>query len=91
VLRPAGYDAVSSLYAAATISDAALDLALLRVDILAPADLSPIRALVTRPNAVLRATCNNDGHRIINVYQYGTLVGQIHHDGRVLHLASHAA
>lgn len=91
MLRPAGYDAVTSLYAAATISDAALDLALLRVDILAPADLSPIRELLTQPNAVLRATSNDDGHRIINVYRYGTLVGQIHHDGRVMQLASHAA
>lgn len=91
MLRPAGYDAVSSLYAAATISDAALDLALLRVDILAPADLSPIRTLVTLPNVVLRATSNDDGHRIINAYRFGTLVGQIHHDGRVLHVSSNAA
>ena len=82
---------MTSLYAAATISDAALDLALLRVDILAPADLSPIRELITLPNAVLRATSNADGHRIINVYRYGTLVGQIHHDGRVLHCVSQAA
>jgi hypothetical protein len=91
VLRPARYDAISSLYAAATISDAALDLALLRVDILAPVDLSAIRALLTLPHAVLRARSNEDGHRIIDVYRHGSLVGQIHHDGRVLTMSSNAA
>jgi hypothetical protein len=82
---------MSSLRAAATISDAALDLALLRVDILAPADLTPIRALVTRPDVVLRAITNRDGHRIVEVSQHGAVVGQIHHDGRVHSLSHHAA
>jgi hypothetical protein len=91
MLRPVGIDALSSLRVAATVNDAALDLALLRVGILAPADLTAIRALVTRPGCALRASCNVDGHSIVEVTQHGTVVGQIHHDGRVLVMSHHHA
>jgi len=91
MLRPVGLNTVSALRVAATVNDAALDLALLRVGILAPADLSAIKSLVTRPNCVLRASTNADGHSIVEVTQHGTMVGQIHHDGRVLMMSSHHA
>lgn len=71
-----------ALRAAAAASDAALDWALLRVGILAPAELDGIRELLMR-SATLRATVNGDGHRILEIVEQGTLVARIHHDGRV--------
>ena len=65
--------------------DATLDLALLRLGILSPVDLSEIRALLTVPGTTLRATVNNDGHRIVEVVSPGA-VAQIHHDGRIFAL-----
>lgn len=74
---------MAALRAAATSDDAALDRALLRVGILAPVDLDAIRAALTRPGATLRATCNGDGHRIVEIIDHGHTVARIHPDGAV--------
>ncbi len=79
---------MASLRAAATASDAALDLALLRVGILAPVDLDEIRTLFVRATATLRATSNRDGHRIVEVVEHGRTFAQVHHDGRVFTLTA---
>ena len=79
-----------SLRAAATLGDAALDLALMRVGILAPVDLDPIRAVLTQPACGLRATANHHGHCVIEITVAGSLSALIHHDGSVLALASAA-
>jgi hypothetical protein len=76
------------LRAAATASDAALDLALLRVGILAPVELDDIRTLFARSSATLRATTNRDGHRIVEVVEQGRTFAQVHHDGRVFMFAA---
>jgi hypothetical protein len=68
---------------AAGSDDAALDWALLKVGILAPADLAAIRVELTRPGAMLRATANRDGHRIVEVILDSRTVARIHHDGTV--------
>jgi hypothetical protein len=79
---------MASLRTAATASDAALDLALLRVGILAPVDLDEIRTLFVRSTVTLRATANRDGHRIVEVVENGRTFAQVHHDGRVFTLAA---
>lgn len=79
---------MGSLRAAASASDAVLDLALLRIGILAPADLDEIRALISRPAALLQPSTNADGHRIVDVIERNRSIAQIHHDGRVLQLSA---
>jgi hypothetical protein len=91
VLRRATTDAISSLQAAASSTDAALDLALLRLGILAPADLEEIRSLLTRPAVSLTARANGYGHRIIEVVEHGSTLAELHHDGRVAVIAVAAA
>lgn len=83
MICPAGPDEMASLRAAASGTDAALDLALLRVGILSPVDLDQIRSVLAQPATTLRATVNRDGHRIVEVSQAGRLLAQLHHDGRV--------
>ena len=84
MLRAAGPDAMASLRAAADGTDAALDWALLRIGILAPVDLTAIRSVVSRPAAVLVATTNRDGHRIVEIVEDGCPLARIHHDGMVV-------
>jgi hypothetical protein len=91
MLRPIGPDDLMSLRAASTIGDAALDLALLRVGVLAPADLDEIRSLLQRTSATLEPTRNAEGHLIIDVYERGSLIARLHHDGQVVHAAAHAS
>lgn len=79
-----GAEALNDLCAAARTSDAALDLALLRIGILAPADLDQIRSVLCMPGASLRACTNGDGHRIVMVSRGPQVVAAIHHDGRVV-------
>jgi hypothetical protein len=74
---------MASLRAAAASDDATLDWALLKVGILAPADLAPIRAVLARPSATLRASANRDGHRVVDVIECGQTVARIHPDGTV--------
>ena len=82
---------MASLQWAAASTDAALDWALLRVGILAPADLGEIRCALTQPGTVLRPAANRDGHRIVEVLAGGCVSAQIHHDGRVFTLAASTA
>ena len=91
MLRAAGPDAMALVRAAAGRSDAVLDWALLRIGILAPLDLTAIRSVVGRPSAVLIATANADGHRIVEVVEDGYPVARIHHDGQVVVMARAAA
>ena len=90
MLRPVGPDAMTMLRIAAHDTDAELDWALMRIGILAPVDLTTIRAVVTRPAVELVATTNRDGHRIVEVFEHGRSVARIHHDGHVV-VAAHAA
>jgi hypothetical protein len=71
------------LHTAALNSDAALDLALMRIGILAPADLGEIRMLLTRPNVTLQATCNRYGHCIVEIVEDDETIAELHHDGRL--------
>jgi hypothetical protein len=86
MLRSPSPDALAALLSAARSSDVDLDLALLRLGILAPASLDEIRAALLRPDAELAATQNRDGHRIVEVVVARARTALIHHDGRVQHL-----
>ncbi len=91
MLRPPSATALADLLRAAAASDRDLDLALLRLDVLAPADLDEIRDTLCRPNLTLRASQNADGHRIVEIDLDGDRAALLHHDGRVQHLLSPAA
>jgi hypothetical protein len=86
VLRPVAPDGLAALRRACLGDDATLDLALLRIGILSPVDLSEIRVLLTVPGTTLQASVNGDGHRIVEVVARDALVAQLHHDGRVFAL-----
>lgn len=88
MLRSVGPDELMSLRRAADLDDAALDLALLRVGVLAPADLEEIRSLLRRPSSCLEPARNAEGHVIIDVVERGTLVARLQHDGAVTFLTS---
>jgi hypothetical protein len=77
---------LAALRRACSGDDATLDLALLRLGILSPVDLSEIRALLNVPGTTLQATVNGDGHRIVEVVTPAAVVAQIHHDGRIFAL-----
>ncbi len=83
MLRPVAPDGLAALRRACWGDDATLDLALLRLGILSPVDLSEIRALLNVPGTTLQATVNRDGHRIVEVVSRDAVMAQIHHDGRV--------
>lgn len=91
MLRSIGPDELMSLRHAAGVGDAALDLALLRVGILAPAELDEIRDLLLRPAVCLEPTRNCDGHLIIEIVERGELIAQLHHDGQLRPVAGHPA
>jgi hypothetical protein len=88
MLRSIGPDELMSLRRAAGLGDAALDLALLRVGVLAPAELDEIRDLLQRPAVCLEPTRNCDGHLIIDVVERGELIARLHHDGQLTHLTT---
>ena len=83
MLRPVGSSALRALLGAAAATDTALDLALLRLDVLPPADLTEIRTLLSRPDITLTAATNTDGHREISVMYGGHEVAHLRHDGTV--------
>ena len=83
MLRPAYTQTIDELIAAAHRSDGDLDLALLRVGVLAPADLSPIRAVLTLDGVSLRPAVNADGHCAIELWRGGERFGHLHHNGQV--------
>ncbi|HUF98842.1 MAG TPA: hypothetical protein VMM60_12005 [Ilumatobacter sp.] len=68
---------------AARGSDRDLDLALLRVGVLAPADLGPIKTVLTLDGVALRSAVNPDGHCVIEVLRAGEPLGYLHHNGDV--------
>ena len=82
---------MTMLRIAAHDTDAELDWALMRIGILAPVDLTTIRAVVTRPGVELVATTNRDGHRIVEIIEDRRSVARIHHDGQVAVAARAAA
>jgi hypothetical protein len=73
---------------AATGSDRELDLALMRIGILAPADLDEIRSVLTAEGVVLRASANQYGHAIVVVQRHAQILALVHSDGRVQHAVS---
>lgn len=75
---------MARLALAAGTTDRELDTALICVGILPPLDLAPIRTALLIDGAVLRASANGDGHRLIDVDVDGATVASIHHDGRVI-------
>lgn len=87
MIRPARPEALASLRAAADISDAALDLALMRVGILPPADLDEIRSYLRHPSTRLQARTTAFGFNEIDVVDREQPVARILNDGRVLSLA----
>jgi len=83
MLRPANATCLRSLRRAASATDAELDLALLRLGVLAPADLQAIRECLSWQSTTLEPLENRDGHRVIGIYVDGHPAAWIHHDGRV--------
>ena len=83
VLRPIGPDTLSGLLRACRASDPELDLALLRIGVLAPADLTPIREVLDGPEATVALITNRDGHRVIEVSHQRRRVALVHPDGTV--------
>jgi hypothetical protein len=74
---------MAALCAAATCDDAALDLALLRIGILAPVELDEIRASLAQPGVTARAAVNGDGHCVVELCERGETIAEIQHDGRL--------
>jgi len=83
MLRPACRQSIDELLVAAHGSDRDLDLALLRVGVLAPAELGPIKAVLTLDGIALQAAVNSDGHCAIEVLRAGELLGCLHHNGDI--------
>jgi hypothetical protein len=83
MLRPACRHTIDELLVAAHRSDRDLDLALLRVGVLAPADLDQIKAVLTSDGVSLRAAVNADGHCVIEVWRAGEPFAHLHHNGEV--------
>ncbi len=81
---------MTELRRAASGSDRQLDLVLLRIGVLAPADLDEIRTVIDRDEVVLKATTNEYGHAIVIVLEQGEVAALIHHDGRIQHAVAAA-
>lgn len=91
MLRPPSPEALTALLSAACSHDVDLDLALLRLGVLAPAHLGEIRDALCRSDVALAATQNGDGHRIIEINVGDAPMALLHHNGRVQHLQPAAA
>ena len=83
MLRPACRRTIDELLVAAHRSDRDLDLALLRVGVLAPADLAQITTVLTTAGVSLRAAANDDGHCVIEVWRTGEPFAHLRHNGEV--------
>ena len=83
MLRPATSDALDRLIASAFDVDRELDLALVRLGVLPPLDLSDIRSWLTLDGVEVRARCNDDGHRVIDVLIERRIVASIGPEGAV--------
>ena len=84
MLRSANPSYLRQLRDAATATDMELDLALLRLGVLAPVDLSAIRECLAWPGTELEPLQNGDGHRVIGVHADGHASAWIQPDGRVV-------
>ena len=83
MLRPATSDALDRLIASAFDVDRELDMALVRLGVLPPLDLSVIRSWLTLDRVGVRARANADGHRVIEVLVERRVVASIGPDGTV--------
>ena len=83
MLRHATPDALAQLLAAAVDVDRELDMALVRLGVLPPLDLSEIRSWLTLDGVGLRARTNADGHRVIEVVIERRTLADIQPDGSV--------
>lgn len=83
MLRPATPDALDRLIASAFDVDRELDLALVQLGVLPPLDLSVIRSWLTLDGVGVRARCNDDGHRVIDVLVERRVVASIGPEGAV--------
>ena len=83
MLRPATSDALDRLIAAAFDVDCELDMALVRLGVLPPLDLSVIRSWLTLGGVGVCARCNDDGHRVIDVLVERRVIASIGPDGAV--------
>ena len=63
--------------------DRELDMALVRLGVLPPLDLSVIRSWLTLDGVGVRARSNDDGHRVIDVLVERRVVASIGPDGTV--------
>lgn len=88
MLRRATPECLQRLLDAATATDLELDLALLRIGILSPLDLAPIRDWLIRPAIRLRALVNADGHRVVAVIVGDEPAAWIQPDGEVIGTAA---
>ncbi|MCB0965845.1 MAG: hypothetical protein R2705_24330 [Ilumatobacteraceae bacterium] len=83
MLRIATPDVLDRLTMAAFDVDRELDMALVRLGILPPLDLSVIRSWLTLDGVGTRARTNADGHRVIDVLIERRVVASIQPDGSV--------
>jgi hypothetical protein len=83
MLRPVCRHTIDELLVAAHGSDRELDLALLRVGVLAPADLDQIKSVLTPDGVSLRAVGNADGHCVIEVWRAGEPFAHLQPNGEV--------
>jgi hypothetical protein len=83
MLRSATPDALDRLVAAAFDVDRELDMALVRLGVLPPLDLSVIRSWLTLDGVRVRARTNTDGHRVIEVSIERRVLASIEPDGSV--------
>jgi len=83
MLRPATSDALDRLIVSAFDVDRELDMALVRLGILPPLDLSVIRSWLTLDDVGVCARSNGDGHRVIDVLVERRVVASIGPDGAV--------
>lgn len=83
MLRPATSDALDLLIASAFDVDRELDMALVRLGVLPPLDLSIIRSWLTLDEVGVRARTNGDGHRVIEILVERRVVASIQPDGAV--------
>ncbi|MAT06835.1 MAG: hypothetical protein CL424_17515 [Acidimicrobiaceae bacterium] len=84
MLRPASPDALDRLLDAAGDVDRELDMALVRLGVLPPLDLSTIRSWLTLRGVAVAARANTDGHRVIEVLIERRVVASIQPDGSVV-------
>jgi len=84
MIGPARPEALDRLRRSAGRGDRDLDAALLRLGVLPPLDLEPIRRWLDAEGVRLVAASNADGHRIIEFVIANRVAARVHHDGTVV-------